>query len=64
MTPLTDRERQILEAYVEAESARKAAILLGISEQTVKNHLHAIRNKTGTATTLGALKALGWIVIP
>jgi DNA-binding NarL/FixJ family response regulator len=41
----TDREEQVAELLVEGLSNRRIARALGISERTVKNHLHSIFNK-------------------
>ncbi|WP_274655061.1 response regulator [Paenibacillus humicola] len=44
-TPLTPREREILERVAQGESNRQIAETLGISEHTVKNHLKSILQK-------------------
>ena len=43
----TPAELRALRAYIEAGSARGAAVELRCSEQTVKNHLGSIRVKLG-----------------
>jgi DNA-binding NarL/FixJ family response regulator len=43
----TDRERHVAELLAEGLSNRRIARSLGISERTVKNHLHAIFHKLG-----------------
>jgi DNA-binding NarL/FixJ family response regulator len=43
----TDRERNVAELLAEGLSNRRIARSLGISERTVKNHLHAIFHKLG-----------------
>ncbi|PZD94825.1 DNA-binding response regulator [Paenibacillus sambharensis] len=45
VTPLTGREREILERVAMGESNRVVAETLGISEHTVKNHLKNILQK-------------------
>jgi DNA-binding NarL/FixJ family response regulator len=43
----TDRERHVAELLAQGLSNRRIARSLGISERTVKNHLHAIFHKLG-----------------
>jgi DNA-binding NarL/FixJ family response regulator len=64
LSPLTSREMEILELVVQGMSNRKIAYHLGISHQTVKNHMTAILRKLGaTGRTEAAVYALrrGWI---
>jgi DNA-binding NarL/FixJ family response regulator len=64
LSPLTPREMEILELVVQGMSNRKIAYHLGISHQTVKNHVTAILRKLGvTGRTEAAVSALrrGWI---
>jgi len=44
-TPLTTREVQILTHIAEGNSNKRIAIILGVSEQTIKNHVSAILRK-------------------
>ncbi|MFF2091013.1 response regulator [Paenibacillus sp. NPDC058174] len=44
-TPLTEREKEILERVVTGESNREIAAAFGLSEHTVKNHLKNILQK-------------------
>jgi Response regulator containing a CheY-like receiver domain and an HTH DNA-binding domain len=44
-TPLTEREKEILERVAYGDSNREIATTLGISEHTVKNHLKNILQK-------------------
>ncbi len=48
--PLTTREAEVAQLVGEGHTNRKIAEQLGISEQTVKNHLTAVYDKTGAAT--------------
>jgi DNA-binding NarL/FixJ family response regulator len=62
--PLTPREMEILELVAQGMSNRKIAYHLGISHQTVKNHMTAVLRKLGaTGRTEAAVSALrrGWI---
>jgi len=64
LSPLTPREMEILELVVQGMSNRKIAYRLGISHQTVKNHMTAILRKLGaTGRTEAAVCALrrGWV---
>ncbi|QJC51339.1 response regulator transcription factor [Paenibacillus albicereus] len=45
LSPLTEREKEILERVARGDSNREAAAALGISENTVKNHLKNILQK-------------------
>lgn len=62
--PLSDREMEVLERVVEGKSNKEIAILLGISHQTVKNHITSILRKFGvedrTQAVVYALKR-GWV---
>lgn len=49
---LTPRELQIVAAVVEGTSNKQIGASLGLSEQTVKNHLSIIFDKTGVSTRL------------
>jgi DNA-binding NarL/FixJ family response regulator len=49
---LTVREMQIVRAIVDGTSNREIAAALGLSEQTVKNHLSNIFDKTGVSNRL------------
>lgn len=52
---LTPRERQVLNGIKEGNSNRMVARLLGISERTVKVHLHSIFIKLGAASRTEAV---------
>ncbi|MEV6250444.1 LuxR C-terminal-related transcriptional regulator [Streptomyces sp. NPDC051742] len=57
--PLSPREREILTHVADALSDRRIAVLLGITEATVKRHLRNIFEKPGAASRIGAVnKAL------
>ena len=49
---LTARELQIAEAVAQGRGNREIAGQLGITEQTVKNHLTSIFEKVGVASRL------------
>ncbi|MNG35584.1 Transcriptional regulatory protein LiaR [compost metagenome] len=44
-TPLTEREKEILERVAYGDSNKEIGVKLGISEHTVKNHLKNILQK-------------------
>jgi DNA-binding NarL/FixJ family response regulator len=62
--PLSEREMQVLECVVQGMSNKEIAALLGISHQTVKNHVTSILRKFGvedrTQAVVYALKH-GWV---
>jgi len=60
----TDREVEVLAAYMAAGRVKDAASALGISEQTAKNHLAELYTRLDVAGAIEAALALGWIRIP
>lgn len=62
--PLSDREMEVLECVVGGMSNKEIAVMLGISHQTVKNHVTSILRKFGvedrTQAVVYALKR-GWV---
>jgi DNA-binding NarL/FixJ family response regulator len=44
--------------------AKGVAAEMGVSEQTVKNHLMAVYRMTGSHCLVDALRALGWLRVP
>lgn len=62
--PLSPREMEILELVIQGMSNREIAYRLGISHQTVKNHMTSVLSKLGMADrTQAAVYALrhGWV---
>lgn len=55
-TPLTEREMAVLMAVWETGGYSSAAQRLGISRNTVKNHLVNARSRLGVHTTLEAIR--------
>ena len=64
--PLSDREMEVLECVVSGMSNKESATQLGISHQTVKNHVTSILRKFGvedrTQAVVYALKR-GWVTL-
>lgn len=61
----TPMQMRVVEVYAKTGSQKLTAHELGISEQTVKNHLSALYARLGVESgILQALNALGWIRVP
>lgn len=64
---LTQREREILELLSQGHSNKEIAIELGISEFTVRGHLHRVFDKTGVRSRVCLVlhaTSVGWIEFP
>lgn len=64
--PLSDRELDVLRHVAGGNGNRQVGVLLGISEQTVKNHLSSIMHKLGVPNRLRAVTVAvreGWLVL-
>lgn len=62
-SPLTSREKEILDLIAQGASNKKVAHYLGVSPQTVKNHMSSVMRKLGVVDrTQAAVMALrrGW----
>src|SRR5581483_8703073 len=55
IAPLSDQEKQILRLFADGKSSRSVAKSLGISTQTLRNHLHHINQKLRTHNRLEAV---------
>ena len=55
VTPLSEQERRILRGFFDGNSARDVTEMLGITPQTLRNHLHHINQKLGTHNRLEAV---------
>lgn len=53
--PLSDQERRILRLFAEGRNSTAIARMLGISAQTLRNHLHHINRKLRTHNRLEAV---------
>jgi DNA-binding NarL/FixJ family response regulator len=53
--PLTGRQRELLDLVAAGYTNRRIASELGISESTVKNHLHAVFSRLGVASRSQAI---------
>lgn len=63
-TYLTPREREVLVEVAKGATAKRVAYSLGISVQTVKNHMSKIYEKLDTDNVIGAFTTLGWLKVP
>lgn len=64
LSPLTDREREILTAVSEGGTIADVARLVSLSQGTVRNHISAIMAKTGARTRAEAAsiaRESGWL---
>ena len=55
-TQLSAREREVMRWMAAGKRQAEAALLLGLSERTVENHLRRIRSRLGASTTAEALR--------
>jgi len=55
ITPLSSHELEILRMFAAGKNAPNIATVLGISPQTLRNHLHHINKKLGTHNRLEAV---------
>jgi DNA-binding CsgD family transcriptional regulator len=60
----TARQLEVLRAVLLVGSIRAAAADLGLSEQTVKNHLRELHTRYGATSTLDVARDLGWVSVP
>lgn len=55
VSPLSEQEKQVLRLFSEGKDSPEVAAALGISAQTLRNHLHHINQKLRTRTRLEAV---------
>lgn len=61
---LTDRQTAALVEYLVHGDHAQAAACLGISPQTMKNHLSTAIHRTGARSGTQLPNLLGWLTIP
>lgn len=64
VSPLTDREREVLAAAAEGGTVADIAASVGLSQGTVRNHISAVMAKTGARTRAEAAaiaRDSGWL---
>lgn len=59
--PLTERELEVMKLVAAGQINKAIGHSLGVSEQTVKNHLSSILKKLGAATRSEAVVRMGWV---
>lgn len=64
MNRLSPRELQILVLLANGHTVDTAAAELGLSSQTVKNHLGSVYRKLRVSNRYGAFLELGWLTPP
>lgn len=55
---LTMREKQVFELLIQNKTTREIAVVLGISEKTVRNHISNTMQKLGVKGRAGAVVEL------
>jgi DNA-binding NarL/FixJ family response regulator len=58
---LSPREDQVMREIAGGETYGEIAHRLGLSEQTIKNQMHAARQKLGARSTIEAFILRGWL---
>lgn len=64
MSGLTDRQVEVLAAYMRTGRVKEAAAALGLAQQTVKTHLQHVYDTLGVGGATEAAMALGWLRVP
>jgi DNA-binding CsgD family transcriptional regulator len=60
---LSVREVEVLLELMEGQGAKAVAGRLGMSEQTIKNHLTGVYRKLDVSGLVGAYRRLGWLSV-
>lgn len=60
---LSVREIEVLLELMDGQGSKAVAGKLGISEQTIKNHLTTIYRKLDVTGLIGAYRRLGWLAV-
>ena len=61
---LTDRQREVLWRMADGSRQKDVAADMGVSTQTLKNHLRAIYMAVGARSLIHALYLVGWLKRP
>ena len=61
---LTPRQRDVIIRKAEGKTYGQVAYELGVTEQTVKNHLGLVYARLGAEHLIEALRILGWLRLP
>ena len=61
---LSNRQIEVLTARAQSDSMRMAAFRLGITEDTIKNHLEAAYRALDVHSAIEAFRAIGWLRLP
>jgi DNA-binding NarL/FixJ family response regulator len=61
---LTPRQREVIIRKAEGKTYGQVAHELGVTEQTVKNHLGLVYARLGAEHLIEALRILGWLRVP
>jgi DNA-binding CsgD family transcriptional regulator len=59
--PISPREDQVLRLRATGMTNIRAANILGLSEQTVKNHMASVYAKLGVDNLVAAMWVKGWV---
>ncbi len=61
---LSHQEERVLRLRAEGKGISECAAEIGISDQTVKNHLTSVYHKLDVTNGTEAMRALGWLKVP
>lgn len=60
---LSAREIDVLLELMDGQGSKAVAARLGVSQQTIKNHLTAVYHKLDVPSLVGAYRTLGWLTV-
>jgi DNA-binding CsgD family transcriptional regulator len=61
---LTPKEEEAVRSFAQTGAIKLAALEMGITDKTFKNHLTAVYRKLDVDNCIEAFRALGWLTPP